>query len=97
MFYTHVCTDVYGCPLSHLVRVLDVTVGEVGRAPAAHLVADVHAGRHEDREDDEDVDSEAAVEPVAETVTAASTGVIDVTKRQQQPVHFRCFVSMCIC
>ena len=57
---------------SHLVRVLDVTVGEVGRTPAADLVTDVDTGRDEDREDGEDVHGEATVEAVTETVPAAA-------------------------
>ena len=74
---------------SHLVRVLDVTVGEVGRTPAADLVTDVDTGRDEDREDGEDVHGEATVEAVTETVPAARPWVLHVAKRREQLIHLR--------
>ena len=70
-------------PFSHLVRVLDVTVGEVRWTPAADLVTDVDTRRDEDREDGEDVHGEATVETVTETVPAPRPRVLHVAKRRE--------------
>ena len=74
---------------SHLVRVLDVTVGEVRWTPAADLVTDVDTRRHEDREDGEDVHGEATVETVTEAVPTPRPGVLHVAKGHEQLIHLR--------
>lgn len=70
-----------------LVGVLTVTVGEVRRAPTAHLVPHVAPSGDKQREDDHQVDGVLAVETVTETVAATHARVPDVGDCRQELIH----------
>ena len=72
---------------SHLIRIVSVTAREVWRAPAAHLVANIHPGRDEDGEEDQDVDGELAVESITETVASARPGIVHIPEHGEKLIH----------